>query len=220
MNSETLAIIDNAIRFSLLAFVCFFAFFQIYAALRLRRRTRRLADYFQEEFENHLREEALEEAVEEKEDPVVLTSNRLRTAFHSLALAAFLAALCFLLFSFAPLPFFHNFATDLAWQTTPLRLTALSFERFHEGFSLDGEVWNQTQEPIAQLQVVVTIWDHNREPLDEVAVSVSPQPLDAGKAGRFEMRYEKNSPFLYGYQVAFRDGEGSIVPHLEGFNVR
>lgn len=152
----------------------------------------------------------------------------IRTPRHSMqarsaALAVFfstaLGAIFFVFVSFTPLPFLENFATARSLEVVPLRLTALIYERFYEGFSLDGEVWNQSKEPMDGLLAVIRIRGAEQDILEEVAVPVTPQPLKAGTPGTFQLRYEKNSPFLYGYQVSFVTPWGVVIPHLTGFDV-
>ena len=133
---------------------------------------------------------------------------------------AFLCGVAFfLVFVFTPLPFFQNFSAVDSWRITPLRLTAVTYDRYYEGFSLDGEVWNQTQEPMFQLQGVVRIWGTDDKLLDEVKVDIEPSILPGGTPGTFKLQYEKNSPFIQGYQVVFVDQEGQPVPHVTGLDV-
>ena len=143
----------------------------------------------------------------------------LRSAAHALVLCAALGVGFFLFISFTPLPFLENFATNSMLEVTPLRLTALTFERFHEGFSLEGEVWNQTTEPLEELKVMVRVWESDRQLLEEVELSVTPRPLPAGSAATFQMRYARNSPFLYGYDIYFVRPDGEVIPHIKGFDV-
>ncbi len=221
MNAETLLILDGAVRVSLTVFLGLFLFFLVFAALRWRRKKKSLARYFEDELASRFADPDGESAPPPPEQPApyLPETNRWKTVFHSLALSGGLAALFFFLMCFAPLPFLHNFATERSWRTEPLRLTALSYERFYEGFSLNGEVWNQSQEPIQGLRAIVTIRDRNRDTLDKRILEVKPSPLEAGKAGQFSLRYAEKSPFIYGYQVEFIDGEGSLLPHIEGFDV-
>ena len=211
MNSESLLILDSALRNSLLVFLVSFVFLASYALYRLRRRKRQLADFF-EEFAGG--------PAEPETEHFELNPNRLQPILHSMFLAAGCALIAFLFLGFAPVPFVHNFASSTAWQKSPLRLTQIKLDRFHEGFEIEGEVWNQTEEPIDQLQVIVTIWDHEENPLDRLTVNTRPSPLPASRAGTFKVRYEENSPFLAGYAIEFLDGEGALIPHIEGFNVR
>ena len=129
------------------------------------------------------------------------------------------AALFFLIYVFTPLPIFDNFASGDAWRITPLRLTAVTYDRFYEGFSLEGEVWNQTETPLIRLQSVVKIWGSDDKLLDEVVVPVEPAVLPGGTAGTFDLLYENNSPFIKGYQVSFVDQEGKAIPHVTGFDI-
>ncbi len=222
MNAETLVIVDWAVRASLIAFLSFFGLFFLYSWFRSRRKKQALARYFEEELARRFANPDQERAETGADSPRVYTpkSNRWRSALRSLTLATVLTALFFVGICFVPLPFVHNFATERAWRMEPLRLTGLTFERFYEGFSVEGEVWNQTEEPMDGLQALITIWDHNRDTLEKKVVKILPQPLEAGKAGRFSFRYEENSPFLAGYKVEFLDANGDLVPHVEGFDVR
>ena len=144
----------------------------------------------------------------------------MRSAVHALMLSGALGMVVALFISLAPLPFLENFATVPLLQVSPLRVTALTFERFHEGFSLEGEVWNQSEEPMEDFKAMIRIWKSERELLEEVSLDVMPRPLPAGTAGTFRLRYARNSPFLYGYDVYFAGGDGEVVPHIKGFDVR
>ena len=218
VNAETLLILDWALRTALFFFLAVFAFCLVFASLRWRRKKRSLARYFEEELARRFAD-GEDDSNQSPQPGYTPSTNRWRTVFHSLALSGGLSAVFFLLLSFAPLPFLHNFATERSWRTDPLRLTALTFERYYEGFSLEGEVWNQSEEPVEGLRAIITIWDRNRDTLEKLVEEVRPQPLEPGKAGRFSLRYDENSPFLYGYQVEFVDAEGSLLPHVEGFDV-
>ncbi len=211
MNSESLLILDSALRNSLVVFLASFVFFTGYALYRLRRRKRQLADFF---------EEFTDQPSAQPTEHFELNPNRLQPILHSLLAAAACAIIAFLFLGFAPVPFVHNFASGTVWQKSPLRLTQIKLDRFNEGFGIEGEVWNQTEEAIDKLQVVVTIWDHEENPLDRLTVDTKPSPLSASRAGTFKVRYEENSPFLSGYALEFLDGEGVLIPHIEGFNVR
>jgi len=151
--------------------------------------------------------------------------NRLRTAFHAVLLSALLAGLIFLGVSFLPLPFLDNFASVRDLQEWPLRLTALVYQRTYEGFTLQGEVWNQTKAPIENAQAVVRIWGKDRNLLDTVTVPLEPnslpppQPGTPSHPGSFNLTYNKNSPFIYGYEVAFLGADGKVIPHIKGFDV-
>ncbi len=143
----------------------------------------------------------------------------LKTTFHALLLSALLAAATFLGVSFLPLSFLHNFTSAGPLQEWPLRLTALVYQRTYEGFSLQGEVWNQTKAPIANAQAVVRVWGNDRQLLDTVTVPLEPNPLPPSQAASFNLTYNKNSPFLYGYEVAFLGPDGKVIPHIKGFDV-
>jgi hypothetical protein len=219
MNDEKLLILDESIRNSLIVFLVFFAGFLSYTYVRLHERKKKLAEHFEALYLSSLEAEQLQEPVPEREH-FVPTTNPLQPVFRSLVVSLLVGALSFLFFAFTPLPFLHNFATVGTWHTQPLRLTLLEYERFYEGFSLDGEVWNQAEESIDGLQVIVRIWGTKDDLLDELTLPVLPSSLLPGRAGRFDLRYTEHSPFLAGYEVTFTDAEGNEIPHLEGFDVR
>ncbi|MFB3902285.1 MAG: hypothetical protein ACE15E_02435 [Acidobacteriota bacterium] len=146
--------------------------------------------------------------------------NRLRTAFHAVLLAALLAAVIFAGVSFLPLSFFENFASVRTLQEWPLRLTALVYQRTYEGFTLQGEVWNQTKGPLENIQAVVRVWGNDRQVLDTITVPLEPNILPPSQAARFNLTYNKNSPFLFGYDVAFLGSDGKVIPHIKGFDVQ
>lgn len=145
--------------------------------------------------------------------------NRLKTAFHAVLLSALLAGVFFLGISFLPLPFFDNFASVRQLQEWPLRLTALVYQRTYDGFSLQGEVWNQTKAPLENVQAVVRVWGNDRQLLDTLTVPLEPSVLPPSQAASFNLTYNKNSPFIYGYEVAFQSADGKVIPHIKGFDV-
>jgi hypothetical protein len=131
----------------------------------------------------------------------------------------FLALAFFVVFVFTPLPIFQNFAASDAWRITPLRVTAVTYDRTYEGFSMEGEVWNQMDEPLLRISAVVSIWGTDEKLLDEVTVPVEPTVLAGGTAGTFQLTYRENSPFIKGYQLSFVDQESRNIPHLAGFDI-
>jgi len=147
-------------------------------------------------------------------------TSRAKTAWHAMVLSALLAGFFFLAVSFLPLPFFDNFASVRTLDESPLRLTALVYERTFEGFSLQGEVWNQTASAIENAQARVNIWGNDRQLLDTVIVPLEPNPLPASQPASFKLTYNKNSPFLYGYEVSFLAADGQPIPHIKGFDVQ
>ena len=219
MNERTLEILDQSLKYSLWAFLFIFLVSLCFIALRLKARKQGLVDYLRDEFEKRYQREMVGEDLGEVVDGAVPLSNRVRMATKALILSVALAFVCFLLAGFTPLSFFGNFATETTRETGPLRLTLLTYERFFEGFSLEGEVWNQTEEPMTGLKALVSVWKSEQELLDEVSVQVEPDPLPALSAGTFSLRYTENSPFLYGYQVSFENEQNLKVPHVEGFDV-
>ena len=138
---------------------------------------------------------------------------------YSIILSVVLSSLSFLVYAFVPAPFLDNFTTGASWKRAPLRITVLDFDRFHEGFSLNGEIWNQGKETLNDIQILVSVLDHNEEQLDELLVSTAPPDLEAGQTASFELRYAENSSLIHGYQLSFRSGDGTPINHVAGFNV-
>jgi len=147
-------------------------------------------------------------------------TNRVKTALHAVLFSALLAAFFFLGISFLPLPFLSNFASVRQLDESPLRLTALVYERTYEGFTLQGEAWNQTKAPLDNTQAQVRIWGNERQLLDTLTVPLQPNPLPPSQAGSFSLTYNQNSPFLYGYEVSFLGPDGKAIPHIKGFDVQ
>jgi hypothetical protein len=133
--------------------------------------------------------------------------------------ALVLSIIALILYLLLPFPFFHNFSSGSDWMVVPLRLTSVSYERFYEGFSLEGEVWNQTKEQPLELRARIKVIGTDDKPIDVFDVEVAPSPLEPGEAGEFEARYTENSPFIKGYQISFVTRDGSQIPHLTGFDV-
>jgi hypothetical protein len=219
MNQRTLDILDQSLTCSLWAFLVCFLITLLFIALQLRTRRRGLAVFFREEFEKQYQRKFGEQELNEQINTYSPLSNRMHMAFQALLLSAGVALVFFLVVSFVPIALFDNFASDNTWKNTPLRVTSLHYNRFHEGFSLHGEVWNQTQEAISGLRAIISIWKSDRELLDTVSVPVEPDPIASESPGTFDIRYEESSPFLFGYQVTFESSEGQAVSHVEGFDV-
>ena len=219
MNERVLDILDQSLRYSLWAFLLTFLASLCFIALQLKARKQGFAEYLREEFEKRYEKKVLGENPEKVLDRTVPLANRLRMVVQALVISAFLAFGCFLVVGFTPLSLFGNFATENPSQAAPLRLTLLAYERFNDGFSLNGEVWNQSQESMRGLRALVSIWKSDRELLDEITVQVEPDPLPAGSAGVFSLRYTESSPFLYGYQVTFGSDQDMKIPHVQGFEV-
>ena len=219
MNEHTVQILDQSFRISLWTFLVVFIVSLTFIALRLRARQEKLSDYFSREFDEKYEQDITGTKLESSPYASFQLSNRLPMVVQALVLSFFLSLLCFLVIGFTPFSPLSNFANSDFESSTPLRLTFLTYERFHEGFSLQGEVWNQSQEPIEGLRALVQIWRSERELLDQVPVAVEPDPLAAESAGSFSIRYTEKSPFLYGYQVTFQSEEGVRIPHIQGFDV-
>ena len=219
MNERVLEILDQSLKYSLWAFLLAFLASLCFVALRLKARKQGFSAYLREEFEKRHEQEIMGEDSGKVLDRTVPLANQLPMVVQALVVSAVLAFVCFLVVGFTPLSLFGNFATENPSQTTPLRLTLLAYERFYDGFSLNGEVWNQSQEPMGGLRALVSIWKSDLELLDEITVQVKPDPLPPGAAGVFNLRYAENSPFLYGYQVTFSSDQDLKIPHVQGFEV-
>ena len=220
MDAATLEIIERSLQYSLWAFLGVFLLSLLVIRHRLHSRRKGLQD-LREDLDREYQQKWTGPA------PTTPTSERFvpsqdesRMAFHTLLLSTCLAAVCFLALTLIPLPFLENLATLDPRSTVPLRVTALNYDRFHEGFSLEGEIWNQEEEPLGELTAVVKIWGTDEELLDELSVDVKPKILKPKSSGNFSLRYSKNSPFLFGYEIHFLDQTGNEVPHVKGFDVR
>lgn len=208
MNSEIVLILDRAFVSSLWIFLVSFAGLLIYARHRLRTRLKKVEDLLGQDPHE-----------EEKTDARRLPVNEWQLAIRTLMISLFLALAFFFVFMFTPLPIFDNFSADDSWKITPLRVTAVTYDRFYEGFSIQGEVWNQTSTPLLQLRTVVSIWGTDDRLLDEVEVPVEPAVLLGGTSGTFNLQYHENSPFIRGYQVSFIGQDGRALQHVMGFDV-
>ncbi|HLU99778.1 MAG TPA: hypothetical protein VKZ59_00840 [Acidobacteriota bacterium] len=208
MNPELLHLVDQALRYSLWAFLSVFLVLLLFVRHRLRSRRKQIIDFYRDQ----------EDA--EVADRLIPASNQWQMAFKALVVSLLIGCFVFLTILFVPLPGLQRTVAGMALEIAPLRVTSLQYERFHEGFSLKGEVWNQGDNPLESVRVTVLIIGNDQKQLDEVTVPVSPSPLPVGNAGTFNLRYTENSPFLRGYQLAFRDASGRSIDHETGFDVR
>ena len=198
LNPEVIPILDRAVRHTLITFLILVACFGLYSFYTFN--SRKLTD-------------------SRGKGGFPSRWHILRPLLYSIALSLVLGSLSFLFYAFVPAPFLDNFTTAETWKRTPLRITALDFDRFHEGFSLNGEIWNQSEETLDDIQIVVSVLDHNEEHLDELLVSPSPSHLEAGQTASFEVRYTENSTLIHGYLLSFRSSDGTPINHVAGFNV-
>ena len=207
MKSEVVLILDRAVVHSLWIFLVSFVALLIYARFRLRARLKKVEDLFRKDSSEPVRD-----------DPTRLPVNEWQLAVRTLLVSLFLALAFFFVFMFTPLPIFDNFSAADSWRITPLRVTAVTYDRTYEGFSIEGEVWNQTADPLLQLRTLVSIWGTDDKLLDEVEVLVEPAALPGGTYGTFRLEYNENSPFIKGYQVSFVSQDGRAIPHVMGFD--
>lgn len=219
MSEQMVDILDQALKYSLWAFLAAFIVFLSFIAKRLRDRRRGLSEYMEEEFNKRFEQEILGDEATGPDSKEILLSDRIRMVFHAMVLSILVAVVAFLVTGFTPISLFENFATVKSWQTAPLRVTSLSYERTYQGFSLKGEVWNQSEEPTSGLKAVVQVWKSDRELLEEKFVPVRPARLAPDSGGTFSLEYTGDSPLLYGYRVLFQDDSGAEVAHVKGFDV-
>jgi hypothetical protein len=210
MNETALQLIDRTLTYSLWAFLITFLILLIFAIGVIRSRRRRLGEVFADG--------TLDRVSQDRKAASLL--NEWRILFHSFLLALGCTLVFAAVYTLVPIPFVDNLLTTRAWQVTPLRVTALTYDRFYEGFSLEGDVWNQTEEPIEGLQAVVTVVGSEDTHLDELQSAVRPDPLEPGEMGSFQVEYRKQSPFIQGYRIRFVNPSGQTVPHVAGFDVR
>jgi len=199
MNPELLTILDSALRFSLWVFLGATLLFLVISRSRLLRHAVRT------EGSSRVR----------KFNPAYDQS---RVVFRASAGSLSLAVLVLIVYVFGPLPGLNNLVNNSSWQLTPLRVTAISWDRIYEGFNLEGEVWNQTRENLEGVNAVVSVVGSYDELLDSVVVAVAPDPLGAGESGIFKVSYRKNSPFIKGYRLGFTGMDGNPLEHTIGFD--
>ncbi len=203
MTQETIDILDPALWYSLLAFLILIMLASCWMALRAySRRRRRQGDDPQE-----------------PQPALQATAADVGSIFKALLLCAVLSALFLTGLLLTPFSFLENFVNTESWKMKPLRLTYLTLQRLEAGFVLEGELYNQTEEPIEALTGVVKIWGVDDQLLDEAPLQVEPMPLPALQTGRFKVRYEEEPVLLHGYQIVFLDAEGNPIPHTQGFDV-
>lgn len=208
MMSLSLYAVDRIVAFALWWFLGALLLFLLFALSRLRRRRRRLGELYAGG--------NLDASPQTELGRSLL--NQWRILLGCVLAASSTSLVAGLALAFLPLPGLQPPAGKLL-EILPLRLTALDYDRFYEGFRLDGEVWNQTEAPLAGLEVVVTVIGLRDETLAEMPAPVSPSPLPPGTAGTFRFEYRENSPFIKGYRVSFRDAAGVPLPHTAGFDV-
>ena len=142
----------------------------------------------------------------------------LRASWRALLVALMVSSLSSLVYALAPLPFLENFSTGDAWKKVPIRITLLDSNRLQEGFTITGEIWNQQDVPISNIQVVITILDHNKELLDKVFLETKPGLVESGDMAHFQLNYHKKPTLIYGYQISFLDANNTPMQHVSGFN--
>lgn len=209
MNPELLDILDRGLRYSLWLFLGCYLIILVIGWSRLRRRRRQIGELF----------ETMGSPEEDAEwNRTTSLLNEWPVVFNGLLVSLIAGILFFIVYCFVPVPFAENLVTSSNWQLTPLRVTALQYDRFYEGFSLTGDVWNQTQAPIPDLEADVEVIGDDGSTIGEIRTPVKPEILPPGRSGTFELRYTEKSPLIKGYRIAFLDSEGKRIPHLNGFD--
>ncbi|GAB4240661.1 MAG: hypothetical protein Kow00109_15840 [Acidobacteriota bacterium] len=210
MSDPLLDLLDRALTGSLWVFLVVYVCCLLIGRSRLRRR----------------RVRALQaEAAAAREDPgpdstrVFSRAAEWRLALRALFPALLAGSLFLVGYLLLPLPGVQNLVTARDWSFVPLRVTRLQYDRFYEGFSLEGDVWNQSETPLTDLTCHVEILDPEGKVLATVPAAVDPRILEPGSRGRFAMRYTEASPFLAAYRIHFSDAEGRTLAHVEGFDV-
>ena len=199
MNLELMRILDNALQFSLWVFLGTLFLLLLISRARLVRHAVKTRD----------------SAQVEKLNPAYDQS---RVAFRSASFSLVLCLLVLAVYLFSPFPGLKNLVNTRSWQLTPLRVTAISWDRIYEGFTLEGEVWNQTDEDMRDVNAVISVVGTYDELLDSLVIPVKPEILGAGEPGTFSVSYKKNSPFIKGYRLGFTDQTGEPVRHIAGFD--
>ena len=220
MDHPVLRIVDFPVQVGLWVFLVSFLVFLLVVRARIRARKFSLKDYFREEFDRYYREK-LEETSSRtrRKESWTATLNEYRIVFQVMLLSILLAVGSFVGVSFVPMPYLQNWTGVESIETEPLRIVALSYDRFYTGFSLKGEIWNQGQIPLQGLSARVRIWGRDDMPLEEILAQIEPAVLNPESSGSFGMKYSQKSPsLLYGYEVAFVDSEGVETPHIRGFD--
>ena len=217
MNPELLKIFNQALTVALWGFLFSLAASLLFVYTRVRRVRKGLAHYYFEEMQGPHQDQTSRPS---ESPPTQGATFGSRSILRTLVLAMAVAAVSFVVVLFTPISYFPNLATGHSWKVVPLRVTSLNHDRSVRGFSLQGEVWNQTSQDIQDLEVVITVWSDEQTLIDEVVQPVKPLPLLPGSAGTFRVRYRQDSPHLHGYQVEFRTGECTPVPYVKGLDAR
>ena len=220
MDHPVLRIVAFPLQVALWVFLVSFPALLLVVRARIRSRKFSLTDYFREEFDRYYRDK-LEETPGKRRrtEPRTAAPNEFRIVFQVMLLSILLAFGSFVGLSFVPVPYLRNWTGIESVETAPLRLVALSYDRFYSGFSLKGEIRNQGKTPLQGLSARVRIWGRDDELLDEVLARVEPALLNPDTAGAFGLKFSEKSPsLLYGYEVAFVDSDGVETPHIRGFD--
>jgi hypothetical protein len=208
MNAAVLSVLDRSLQYSLWGVLLVFLALLLFLSYQMRSRKLSVGELYEEESAKWPRRRRIS------------TNAQIRVAARALAVSLLAGPFLFAAFTFVPLPGIDNFASGTAWQIPPLRVTALNYERFHEGFTLKGELWNQSETELVGITAVVRVWGTDDKLLDELPTKITPDPLAAGSPATFEVEYRQNSPFIQGYQLSFLDQTGTSLPHVAGFDVQ
>lgn len=209
MTDSAFEILDNALRISLWTFLLMSAGWLAYLAIRSRLS------------EGRSGQSGDEEGDDEEVEPARLsaTGSDLGSVYRSLTVCLLASIFLFVFLIFAPISFIDNFSNSRSWTLTPLRLTQLTMQRLDKGFVLEGEVYNQTEQPMEGISAAVRILGIDRQLLEEIAAPLDPAAVAPGQAASFKVRYREEPANLFGYEMAFRRADGTAIAHTEGFDV-
>ncbi len=214
MNQEVLKILDQALEYSLWAFLFFFVILLLLIDFRLHAQRNRLGRY-RKQLGTKLREQLLTLSLTQPPREQIPSANQQSMVVHALLFSGVFVVFFFLVTTFTPISFFENFSMEHRWQWTPLRLTSLDARRSREGFSLQGKVSNHTGRPLSRINALIEICSDERQIVDQVLVPVHPPTIAPGTSGNFRLRYGKNSPALYGYKILFLDENSTELSYLK-----
>lgn len=220
MDHPVLRIVDFPLQVALWVFLVSFPVFLLVVRARIHARKFSLKDYFREEFDRYYREKLEQTSgTARRKEAWTATRNEFRIVFQVMLFSILLAFGTLVGVSFVPIPYLKNWTGVESIENAPLRLVALSYDRFYSGFSLKGEIWNQGQIPLKGLSARVRIWGRDDELLEEIEAKIKPAVLNPESSGSFGLKYSEKSPsLLYGYEVAFVDSDGVETLHIRGFD--
>ena len=214
-------IADLPLQIALWVYILTFLISLLLMKVFLRSPKHSLDDYFKDEFDRYYQEKIQNPSllVQSRRRPVKPSYNEHKIVFQLTLLSCLLALMSFLVVSFVPLPYISNWTRSDPLEVAPLRITSLSYDRFYNGFSLKGDIWNQGQTPMVDLSARVKVWGKHEQLLEEILVKIKPRILQPDSSGHFRLKYSKDSPsLLFGYEIEFVNTDGEETAHIRGFD--